>query len=81
MPALIGGDQAARHQQAAPADLDGHQIGRRGLPLGTAVAGVTARDLPFRYGHRYQLAFVMPGSSPRWAISRNLIRERPNLVR
>jgi len=30
-------------------------------------------------GCGYQLDFVMPGSSPRWAIERKQIRHRPNL--
>ena len=30
--------------------------------------------------YRYQLDFVMPGSSPRCAIDRKQIRHRPNLL-
>jgi hypothetical protein len=47
----------------------------RGATLQPA-EGAVCREV----GHHYQLAFVMPGISPLWAISRKHKRQSPNLL-
>src|SRR4051812_12821052 len=74
---LVGVAQPGQHV----CDRIGHRHGgvvlsRCGFP-GSRSTGPAA----FVWSGRrdYQLDFVMPGSSPRWAISRRQIRHRPNL--
>ena len=49
--ALVGANEVAGNPVLAASDVEGHQFGGRGLPLGSTRAGVGPRHPAFGYCH------------------------------